>query len=101
MAIAETADGDDKVRPWAQYDLGQAVAHLSIQAHSDGLHAHQMGGFDADALRASFALPERLVPMSITALGTVGSPDLLPEGTREREVAPRSRRPLADLLIAG
>lgn len=101
VAIAETADPNGKPQPWAHYDLGQAVAHLSIQAHSDGLHTHQMGGFDADALRASFALPERFVPMSITALGTVGSPDLLPEGTRERETAPRSRRPLADLFIVG
>lgn len=100
VAIAETSDAEGKPRPWAEYDLGQAMAHFSVQAHADDLHVHQMGGFDADALRTSFDLAENLLPLSITAVGSVGSPDQLPEGTREREVAPRSRRPLEESLVA-
>lgn len=99
VAIAETTDVDGKPRPWAQYDLGQAMAHFSVQAHADDLHVHQMGGFDADALRASFRLDGNLLPLSVTAVGNVGSPDQLPEGTREREVAPRERRPLEESLV--
>ena len=100
VAVAEVADENGKTRRWADYDLGQAMAHFSVQAHADGLHVHQMGGFEADALRSSFGLTENLVPVSVSAVGTVGHPDLLPEQTREREVAPRSRKGLDELLIS-
>lgn len=99
VALAETVDEEGKGRPWAQYDVGQAVAHLSVQAHADGLHVHQMGGFDADALRTAFGLPAALTPLSVSAVGVLGSPELLPEKTRERETAPRSRRALAESLL--
>src|SRR5690349_10969910 len=45
VALAEVVDADGNERRWATYDVGQAVAHLSVQAHHDGLHTHQMGGF--------------------------------------------------------
>ena len=97
--LAEVVDADGNERPWAKYDLGQAVAHLSVQAHHDGLFAHQMGGFVADGLRAAFEIPERFAPISVTALGTLGEPDALPEPLREREVAPRVRIALDEILL--
>lgn len=99
VAVAETADDEGKPRRWASYDLGQAVAHLTVQAHHDGLHTHQMGGFDAEGLRAAFLLDERHLPVSVTALGTLGDAQTLPEPLREREHAPRLRTALADLLL--
>jgi len=84
----------------ASYDLGQAVAHLSVQAHHDGLHVHQMAGFDRDALRAHFGLEERFLPVTVITLGDLGDPELLPDALRERESAPRSRRPLAESVLA-
>ncbi|HXH33322.1 MAG TPA: nitroreductase family protein [Plantibacter sp.] len=99
VAVAETVDAEGNDRPWATYDLGQAVAHLSIQAHSDGLFAHQMAGFSVDGVRAAFNLPAGLVPVTVTALGELGDAETLPDMLREREVAPRTRLPLADLLI--
>jgi nitroreductase len=36
---------------FAFYDVGQAVAHMSIQAHALGLHVHQMAGFDTAKVR--------------------------------------------------
>lgn len=97
--VAEVADTDGNPQPWAQYDLGQAVANLVLQARSEGLHTHQMGGFDRDAIAQAFGLQERQVPVSVTALGTVGSPEQLPEPLQEREVAPRQRLELDDLII--
>ncbi len=99
VALAETVDEDGKERPWAKYDVGQAIAHLSVQAHADGLHVHQMGGFFADGLREAFGIDERFAPISVTALGVLGDPEDLPEALREREVAPRSRASLDDLLL--
>ena len=99
VALAEVVNADGKEQHFARYDLGQAVAHLSIQAHHDGLHVHQMGGFEVDGLRAAFDLDDRFLPVSVTALGVLGDPDALPEVLRERELAPRSRTALEDLLV--
>jgi nitroreductase len=100
VAVAETADADGSPRGFAAYDLGQAVAHLSVQAHHDGLHVHQMGGFDHDAVRTAFDLEARFEPLTVIALGPIGDPATLPPVLQEREAAPRARRPLADSLIA-
>lgn len=97
--VAETADTEGTPRKFAEYDLGQAVAHLSVQAQSEGLHLHQMGGFDREAISASFDLAARFVPVSITAIGAIGSHDQLSEPLREREAAPRVRLPLEDLVL--
>ncbi|MCR2808449.1 MULTISPECIES: nitroreductase family protein [unclassified Microbacterium] len=99
VAVAETADTSGKATPFAAYDLGQAVAHLSVQAHHDGLHVHQMGGFDVDALRARFDLGENLRPVTVIALGVLGDAADLPEALQERESAPRVRRALSDSIL--
>ena len=99
VALAEVVDAEGNERRWATYDVGQAVAHLSVQAHHDGLHTHQMGGFDAAGLRAAFDLDERFAPVSVTAVGMLGDVDALPEPLRERELAPRTRNALDDLLV--
>jgi nitroreductase len=100
VGVAEMVDADDNPRRWAAYDLGQAMAHLSVQAHHDGLHVHQMGGFDVAGLREAFRIPKRFEPLSIAAIGELGSADALPEPLRERELAPRTRVPLDQLLLA-
>lgn len=99
--IAETADAEGKPRPWARYDLGQAVAHLTVQAQHEGLHTHQMGGFDGARIAAAFGLADSLEVVSITAIGVLGDVDALPEALREREVAPRLRKSLDELVVAG
>ena len=97
--IAETSDAEGRPRPWARYDLGQAVAHLSVQAQHLGLHTHQMGGFDAAALHAGFGLAENLEVVSVTAVGVLGDVDALPDALREREVAPRERLSLEEIVL--
>ena len=99
VGIAEVRDAEGTSMRWAEYDLGQSLAHLSIQAHHDGLHVHQMGGFEADGLRHAFDIEDRFEPVSVAAIGVLGIPEALPEPLREREVAPRQRLPLSDLLL--
>jgi nitroreductase len=102
LAVAVTApegDGPVGAHRWAEYDLGQAMANLVSQAHALGLHAHPMGGIEVADLRAEFDLPERFLPVTVTAIGTVASPDLLPEKQRERETAERARLPLDELVL--
>jgi nitroreductase len=99
VSIAEVADTEGRPRRWSHYDLGQSVAYLTAQVHHDGLHAHQMAGFDGSALRAAFDLPERLEPVTVVAIGSLGDPDDLPAALREREHAPRHRLGLGDLVL--
>lgn len=99
VAAAETRTraGDD--RPWAEYDTGQAVAHLSVQAQHEGLMVHQMGGFDRDRLAADLQLPEHVRPLTVVALGRHDPTTQLPEPFASRERAARERLPLNDLLL--
>ncbi|GAA0991285.1 nitroreductase family protein [Subtercola frigoramans] len=98
--VAEVIDESGKPQRWALYDLGQAAASLAIQAHADGLHVHQMGGIQAEGLRTAFGLDERWEPLTVTALGVVApAADLPDEATRAREVAPRVRKPLAEIVV--
>ena len=99
VAIAETKNANGDEQPWAFYDLGQAVAHFSVQAHAEGLHVHQMAGFDGAQISEKFGLEERFVPFTITAVGDFGDHTELPEALQEREVAPRTRRPIAESLV--
>jgi nitroreductase len=99
VAIALTADADGKPYRWADYDAGQAMAHLTVQAHELGLHAHPMGGFDPEALALAFGLPENAVPVSVTSIGRIAPADRLPERFRAREAAPRTRLPLDELVL--
>jgi nitroreductase len=87
--------------PLAEYGLGLASENLVLQAVAEGLVAHQMSGFDADAARAAFALPDDVRPIVAIAVGKLGDPDQLAERRRERELAPRTRLPLAEFAFSG
>jgi nitroreductase len=92
---------DGKLNRHAFYDLGQAAANLSLQATALGLTAHQMAGFNVEAARERFAVPEGWEPVSVIALGYAGDPDSLTENLREREIARRQRKPLGTFVFSG
>ena len=101
-AVASPAfDHNGKPNRWAQYDTGAAAENLVLQAVALGLAAHQMGGFDADRLRAEFGIPEGCTPMSMIAVGYQAAPDRLPEEQRAKEIAPRTRKPHETRFFAG
>lgn len=56
---------------FAHYDLGQAVAHLTFQAHHLGLAVHQFRAFDRAGLAAEFAVPPH---WEVTTMAAVGLP---------------------------
>jgi nitroreductase len=99
LVAARTAGDDGGPQPWALYDTGQAVAALVTQAQAGGLAVHQMGGFDTDAVRAEFGLDGTLTPVVVVAIGRRDGTADLPEPLAAREAAPRTRRPVSDLLL--
>jgi nitroreductase len=99
LAVAQVLREPGKPNTHALYDLGQAVAHLSIQATALGLHVHQMAGFSPEAAREAFAIPEAFAPVTVLAIGAAGDPETLSERFRERERAPRTRKPLHSFIF--
>jgi len=100
LVAAQSEDGAGGVRPWADYDAGQAAAHLSVQAEADGLAVHQMGGFDPDLVAGAFRLPEGSRPLVVIAVGRRDPDAVLPEPFAARETAPRTRLALDEIMLA-
>ena len=86
--LIEPVGADGRPRALALHDLGQAMAHLSVQAHAEGLLVHQMAGLDAG-----------LQLVTVSAIGALGDADALHEALRERETAPRTRLERAELVV--
>lgn len=101
VAASKTTMDDGRPNPWASYDLGLAVSLLTVQAHVLDLHVHQMGGFDKVALAAALQLPEDVAPLAVLAVGTIGAAEQLEGALYEREVSPRVRKPLDEIVISG
>ena len=104
LAIRQVESGPDHELPWAgysQYDLGQAAAHLTVQAHALGLHVHQFAGFDHAAVQEHFAVPAHWEVTTGIAVGVPGDASVLHEATRAKEEAPRTRRPLQEFVFTG
>jgi nitroreductase len=88
--------------PIALFDTGLAVSQLTIEAHHRGLIVHQMIGFDKEKMNKTFDISGQRDCIVILAIGRQGPPENLPEGqAREREVLPRERNQLSDLIISG
>ena len=82
----------------ALHDLGLAAANLSLEATARGLAVHQMGGIEPETARELYEIPEGFEVLTALAIGYAGVPagDL-----GERDRAPRSRKPLAELVFSG
>ena len=101
LSVVQRERATGQPNPWATYDVGQAVAHLSVQATALGLVVHQMAGFDRQKAAELFALPEGYDALTVFAIGYEGDPATLPAGLRERELEQRSRKPLKEFVFDG
>jgi len=92
---------NDKPNRHAFHDVGQAVANLTVQATALGLAVHQMAGIFPDKIRELYGIPDGFEAVAGIALGYPGNPETLPERLQQRELAPRSRKPIRDFVFAG
>lgn len=83
-----------------QYDAGQAVAHMTVEATNLGLYMHQMGGFDPKKIIKHFDVPIQYKPLTVLALGYIGSPEQLEGGIQEAEKAERDRFVFDDFIFS-
>ncbi len=82
------------------FDAGAAWASLAFQATLAGWHAHGIGGFDRDRVRAALAIPADYAIEAVVAIGRQGDKSQLPEALQARE-APNDRVPLSRLVADG
>ncbi|HJQ47647.1 MAG TPA: nitroreductase family protein [Amycolatopsis sp.] len=101
VAIMVTRNEKGEI-PYAEYGLGLAGQNLVLQAVAEGLVAHQMAGFDADAVRREFDVPADATPLVAIGVGTAADPEVLGnERLVARERATRRRLPLPDIAFTG
>jgi nitroreductase len=100
LSLAHTLfarNGKKNAHAW--HDVGLAMSNLTIQAMSMGIFVHQMAGIEPPKIREAFALPPEVEPVAAIALGYPGEPSQLPKELAERELAPRTRRPLRETVF--
>jgi len=102
LSVARLAfERNQKPNRHAFHDVGLAVENLVIQATALGLAVHQMAGFHVDKARELFSIPDGHEPVAAMAIGFPGDPARLPDDLRERELAPRTRKPLESFVFSG
>lgn len=93
--IAPDPEGNGpKWATYSYYDLGQAAAHLTVQAVSLGLWVHQFAGFDHEAVAADLGVPPHFQLMTGIAVGVRGNPAEVSPDDVAREERDRIRKPL-------
>ncbi|HEV3025289.1 MAG TPA: nitroreductase family protein [Pirellulales bacterium] len=85
----------------AIHDLGLASATLTLEATARGVFVHQMIGILPDKAREVYRIPEGVQPLTGLAIGYAADAQTLPEMLRERDIAPRARKPLAQFVFGG
>ena len=101
VCIAKTTSDREgnPINPAAELDLGSANMLLILQALTMDIYAHPMGGFDRKKLSETFNLENNLKPMVVIALGYLDAAEKLNEPYRTRELTPRTRKPLSEIIL--
>jgi len=85
----------------AVHDLGLATGNLVVEATARGLFVHQMIGILPGRASEIYGIPEGFEAWTAIAIGYRGDPTTLPEGLKERDLAPRQRKPLQEFVFSG
>lgn len=101
VSIGKETNDRDQPNSSYKYDVGQAVAFLSLQAMAEGVYVHQMGGFDKELAGRLLEVPENYKVITAIAMGYSGNPEVLHENLKLLEFAPRARKPLEEFVFTG
>jgi hypothetical protein len=101
LVAGKTVKDDGAIYADYQFDCGLAVAQLVIETHHRGLIAHQMTGFDKSVAQTELSIAPELIPVVVIAVGTQDAPEKLAGPLLEREMAPRVRLPLSEIVVKG
>ena len=97
--VNQKADGTPNTS--ALLDIGLTAQNISIQTEELGLSAHMMAGFVHDAMRDVLELADNLDPVFVMTIGKRADPSVLEGPAYEREIAPRTRFDLDEIVLHG
>jgi len=94
-----TADG--KENTGRKYDAGLAASMMVVQAQELGLHTHHIGGLVREEILELLKLDSNYEILTVIAVGKVAPAEELESAAFEREVAPRVRLELDEIMLYG
>jgi hypothetical protein len=83
------------------YDAGLAVAQMCVQAQALDLYTHQMAGILHDQLHKSLGLTADLEVTVVLSVGKKDVPEKFEGEALAREIAPRTRLDLSEIVLHG
>lgn len=98
--VAKAFSRNNKPNRVAQHDLGLALGNLCLEATQLELCVHQMAGVELSKARTVYSIPDTHEPFTGVAIGYAGDPSQN-KTLGERDLAPRSRKPLSAFVFAG
>jgi nitroreductase len=98
-ALNQKADGTPY--PGALLDVGLAAQNMMIQTEELGLAAHPIGGMVHDDMRKVLGLADNLDPIMAMTIGKRADASVLEGPAYEREIAPRVRLELDEIVLHG
>ena len=102
LSVAQVkSDRSGQANRHAFHDVGSATENLAIQATVLGLVVHPMAGIYPQKARELFEIPEEFEVVAALAVGYPADASTLEPKLRERELAPRQRKPLEELVFTG
>jgi nitroreductase len=92
---------DGKEITGRHFDAGLAASQMVVQAQELGLHTHQMGGIVHAEVHSLLNLDDNQEVLVIIAVGKVAPAEQLEGPAFEREIAPRVRLSLDEIMLYG
>jgi len=92
--------GSGNINTNALHDVGAANILLSLQANSMGIYTHVLEGYSKENIKALLHLPKGIEPVVMIALGYPDVAEKLDEPFKARELSPRTRKGLNEILLS-
>ncbi len=101
LVVATEIERDRKELDRAFYTTGLALGQALMQIQYVGLFSHHMSGIFTDKIVEFLELGENHVVDAVVAIGEIDDANTLPAELAERELTPRSRRSLEEIVVYG
>jgi len=99
VAVGSKPDEDCDVNdlPYYAYDAGLSVMSMTVEAEHQGLHVHQMAGYDEEKVKKALGFSKDYRIIVVFALGYEADVkkmwDKLEQRTKDKLAQPRTRKP--------
>ena len=101
VVSAQMITADGRENSGALFDAGLAVMSMVVQAQELGVATHQVGGFNRVTMPGILGLKDGVKPVVLLVLGKLAAAETLQGPAYEREIAPRVRKTLDEIVLHG